>query len=510
MTTPKNTSRRRSLPNVSATLTDLKERPLSNYYLILIAVGFLTGLGVVMVFSSSMAWSAIEGNSVWAAALRQAAMVVLGIVAMWAAIRVSPARVKAWAPWLMLIAVLLLLAVLVPGIGTGREEVGSQSWIDIGPIRFQPSEFAKVAIAVWGAAFLGVPDQQIAANKRYWVFAGVAMLMTGLIIAEGDVGMAMTFLIMVAVVLFFAGVKLQLIFTMMGVVVVALVALMLGGGFRSQRFHVYFDALVGHFEDTRSSSFQSYQGFLSLADGSATGVGLGQSRAKWFYLPEAKNDFIFAIIGEELGFFGGACVVLAFFALAWFGMRVALKSHNKYMALLAASLTVGVVAQAFINIGYVVGLLPVTGIQLPMLSAGGTSAIITLGSMGLLANCARHEPEAISAMQNYGRPLIDRLLLLPEPTLDNVEGVRSTLNKQKAAPRRAPVVGKPAEREPEYDSRRGAARPATGARRSGSVAGSGGSVDPRSEKRRQDRRQNSRIRHSDGIPVSRPERRRNS
>ena len=220
---------------------------------------------------------------------------------------------------------------------------------------------------------------------------------------------------MVGLILFFAGVSWGTIGLVAAVVFFGAAIAFFSGGFRSQRFHVYFDALFGHFEDTRGVAFQSHQGFLSLADGSLFGVGLGQSRAKWFYLPEARNDFIFAVIGEELGLWGGALVILLFAALACFGLRCARRAQSQFQSLMAAALTAGVVSQAFINIGYVVGLLPVTGIQLPMLSAGGTSAIITLAGMGVLASIARHEPDAISSMQNHGRPTFDRVLGIPEP-----------------------------------------------------------------------------------------------
>lgn len=492
MTTPEKSQREGVWRKITGAFADLNSRPLANYTMILIAVSFLTVLGVVMVFSSSMTWSVVEGSSVWGMATRQAAMVIAGLIAMWAAMRARPGTVRLLAPWLMLIAIVLLIAVLIPGIGTGREEVGSQSWIAFGPVRFQPSELAKVAIAVWGASFLGVSDEKIAEDSRFLKFTVVAAVMTGLIILEGDIGMGLTFLIMVAFVLFFAGVQLYYIFAMGIVLVLGLIYLIMSGGFRSQRFTVYFDALFGRFHDTRSSSFQSYQGFLSLADGSATGVGLGQSRAKWFYLPEAKNDFIFAIVGEELGLWGGALVVLAFLCLAFYGTQTALKSHNRYMALMAASLTAGVVTQAFINIGYVIGLLPVTGIQLPMISAGGTSAIITLGSMGLLASCARHEPEAISAMQSYGRPTVDRMLMLREPDVSDIEPIRTSQPATKQSPRREPVVRR------------------RSTERSDARASRGGSVDQRSEQRRQAYRQRSRTRQTPPQPGSRPERRRNS
>ena len=408
----------------------MESRPGFDYFMIRSVVFLLVGIGAVMVMSSTMTWSVLEGATVWNQAARQFMMIVAGLVAFWIALRLRPDTVRRLTPWLLVIALALLVAVLIPGIGTGRLEVGSQSWIVLGPLRFQPSELAKVAIAVWGASYLA-DKRHTGPSMRspFIIYTVVATVMAVLIAAQGDIGMAVNFGIIVMFTLFFAGVDIRLIFAAFIAAGGLLVWLFLSGGFRSNRFHVYFDALFGRFEDTRGTAFQSYQGFLSLADGSVAGVGVGQSRAKWFYLPEAKNDFIFAVIGEELGLWGGALVIAVFAALGYFGIRAAFRAQNQFQALMAGALTAGVVSQAFINIGYVVGLLPVTGIQLPMISAGGTSTIITLGSMGLLASVARHEPEAVSAMQSYGRPLFDRLFLLPEPAV-----------------RRAPVRREPRER----------------------------------------------------------------
>lgn len=394
----------------------MNARPGLDYLMIRSVVFLLVGIGVVMVMSSSMTWSVIEGSTVWGQAVRQSAMVVIGLLAFWLALKVRPGFIRRISPWLLGISLLLLVLVLIPGIGTGREEVGSQSWIVLGPLRLQPSEVAKVTIGIWGASLLA-DKRHTGSGLRspFTIYALVALVFTVLLFAQGDAGMAVTFAIVVVFTLFFAGVSLRWILGAGVVAVAGMAALMFAGGFRSYRFHVYFDALFGRFDDTQGWAFQSYQGFLSLADGSVSGVGLGQSRAKWFYLPEAKNDFIFAVIGEELGLWGGALVILLFTALGVFGLRTALRAQDQFQSLMAATLTAGVVSQAFANIGYVVGVLPVTGIQLPLISAGGTSVIITLASMGLLASVARHEPEAVSAMQSYGRPLFDRIFLIGEP-----------------------------------------------------------------------------------------------
>lgn len=425
------------MPAISDRFRDLRTRPYTDYFVHLMVVAMLTFIGVVMVMSSSMTWSIKDGNGVWTSAIRQIVMVFVGIVAMWVAMRVRPFAVARFADAILGVSFILLVAVLIPGIGTGLAEVGSQSWISYGPVSFQPSEIARIGVAVWGAKTLGSVDLSAPGgfrrpeSKRFFI---VSLLMAMLIAAERDLGMTMTFLIVVFALLFFAGISTKFLLWMFGGLgAFMLVVVPMIGGFRAQRFTVYFDALLGHFNDTRGHAYQSYQGFLSLADGSLLGVGIGQSRAKWFYLPEAKNDFIFAVIGEELGFVGGALVIALFLMLAVVGFRIAKRSGPRFLRLLVAALTASVVVQAFTNIGYVVGLLPVTGIQLPMISAGGTSAIITLTAMGLVANCARHEPEAISAMQSHGRPQIDKMLGLAEPSLT------SSARPQAQAPQRHPV-----------------------------------------------------------------------
>lgn len=395
----------------------MESRPQLDYAVIRTVVLVLTGLGVVMVLSSSMATSFADSASVWTQALRQTVMVLVGLFTFWLALRTHPEKLRRWSSAIMIVAILLLIAVLIPGVGTGREEVGSQSWIVFGPLRLQPSEVARISIAIWGAQVLAGRDPRalFKANNGFPLFLTVSLLCVFLIALQGDLGMAMSFAIVVAFILLFAGVTWKTIGALGGAGLAVMAVAFFSGGFRSHRFHVYFDALRGHFEDTRGVAFQSHQGFLSLADGSLFGVGLGQSRAKWFYLPEARNDFIFAVIGEELGLWGGALVITLFALLGYFGLRAARRAQTQFQSLMAAALTAGVVSQAFINIGYVVGLLPVTGIQLPLLSAGGTSAIITLAGMGVLASVARHEPDAISSMQNHGRPTFDRVLLIPEP-----------------------------------------------------------------------------------------------
>lgn len=398
-----------------AMLRDWISRPLFDYHVLLAITALLTGIGLVMVLSSSMASSGTEG-SVWSVFMRQAAMVAVGLLLFWLSMRIPVEAIRKLAPVGLVVAFALLVLVLIPGIGVGLEETGAQSWIYVGNVSLQPSEVAKVALAVWGAKFLSERLRTATEVKQIFVpFGIVSVLVLGLVFFQRDLGMVASMGFVVLALLWFAGLPRFIIGGMVcaGVAVVGIATLTTG--FRSARISVYFNTLFGRFEETQGPAYQSYQGIISLADGSMTGVGLGQSRAKWFYLPEAKNDFIFAIIGEELGFIGAVIVVLLYAALGWVGLRVAQRQSDPFLRLMAGTITTATVVQAFINIGYVVGVLPVTGLQLPLISAGGTSAIVTLLSMGLLATCARHEPESVSAMQTSGRPAIDRILGIPEP-----------------------------------------------------------------------------------------------
>ena len=195
--------------------------------------------------------------------------------------------------------------------------------------------------------------------------------------------------------------------------VVAAMVLALTAGYRSDRMR----AFLNPGDDPQGMGYQARQAMYSLADGGIWGRGLGQSRAKWNYLPNAHNDFIFAIIGEELGFLGCALVLGLFALFVYTGLRIASRSVDPFLRLLVGAATTWITGQALINIGYVVGLLPVTGLQLPLVSAGGSSLAITLLMFGIIASAARHEPEAVSALHAGLDGRFSRLLRLPKPEI---------------------------------------------------------------------------------------------
>ena len=402
------------LGRIAAPLVAVNRAPLTSYHVVMVVTALLTVIGLGMVLSSSNVLAFSGGGTPFDIFLRQAMFVAIGVIGFVVALRLRFELLRKLATPILVVSVGLLIAVLIPGVG--MEVNGSRGWIDLGFFSIQPAEVAKFAFIIWASS---VVAKRI--RTGYWLdllFPAVVgwLVVAGLVVAAPDLGMATAVTIAFLCVLWFSGYPTRHFLWVIAFGIVVFGVLAAAFAYRFERIRTYIDTVQGDFSNPQGAAYQSYQGMLSLADGGLFGVGLGQSSAKWFYLPEATNDFIFAIIGEELGWFGAAIVVSLYLTLGWAGMRIALRSVDPFRRLLAGTITATIVLQAFINIGYVVGLLPVTGLQLPLISNGGTSAVVTLTSLGLLANCARHEPEAISAiLSSPQRRTRRRRFSLPDP-----------------------------------------------------------------------------------------------
>ncbi|MDX2357371.1 putative lipid II flippase FtsW [Dietzia sp. PP-33] len=445
------------LGRIAGPLAAINRAPLTSYHVVMVVTALLTVIGLGMVLSSSNVLAFSGGGTPFDIFLRQAVFVAIGWVGFVVALRMRFEVLRAAALPMLLVSIGLLIAVLIPGVG--MEINGSRSWIDLGFFGIQPAEIAKLAFIVWASS---VVAKRI--RTGYWLdllFPAIVGygVVAALVVVAPDLGMATAVTIAFLCVLWFSGYPTRHFVWVIAFGTVVFGVLAVTFAYRFERIRTFFNTFVGDFSNPQGSAYQSYQGMLSLADGGLFGVGLGQSSAKWFYLPEATNDFIFAIIGEELGWFGAAVVVSLYLTLGWAGMRIALRSADPFRRLLAGTISTTIVLQAFINIGYVVGLLPVTGLQLPLISNGGTSAIVTLTSLGLLANCARHEPEAISAILSSPERRRRRWTTLPDPrpyTPERPVPASGTPGRSSAGARRYgdPVTRQPAQRPP-------AARPST-------------------------------------------------
>ncbi|MBO4240358.1 FtsW/RodA/SpoVE family cell cycle protein [Pseudonocardia alni] len=352
-------------------------------HLLLGATGTLLAVGVVMVLSASAGGRTVADGMVLTVFVRHLIFLLLGVGAFALGMWVSPVRLRRWTPWLLFGCLAALVLVLVPGIGEIRG--GARRWISVAGFTVQPGEAAKVVLLLWGAHVLALRGRAVR-HGRYAVLplVPVALLAGALLMLQPALSTTVALGVIVLSLLFFAGAPLVLLAGLSGGALLGVAVLGLTADYRRDRISTFLGA-----GDELGAGYQSRQALLSLADGGLFGTGLGQGRAKWDYLPNAANDFIFAVIGEELGLVGGLAVLALYLLLAWVGLRVAARTRDTFLRLVTAATATWVVVQAVMNVGYVVGLLPVTGQQLPLVSAGGTALVSTLFLLGLVANAAR-------------------------------------------------------------------------------------------------------------------------
>jgi cell division protein FtsW len=357
----------------------VKKGQLESSLLVLTTLG-LVAFGLVMVYSATSAPAALGGGDPVHYLKRQSAYALLGLTLMVVVSRRSFRGLRSLTPILVPGALVLLLAVLVVGDPVN----GARRWLAFGPVVFQPSELAKLALCVWAAAYLARrrPPQTLGELAR--PFGLLAAVFFALLLAEPDLGTSVTIAVMLAGLLVVAGTPVRVLGAGFGIAAgVGLVAIALEP-YRRERLFSFLDP----WSDAEGAGFQTVQAMIGMGSGGIFGVGLGESVLKLFYLPEAHTDMIFAIVGEELGLVGTVAVVGAFAAFGYAGFRVALACGDPFGKLLAAGLTTLICGQALINLAAVLGLAPLTGIPLPFVSAGGSSLVIALTSVGILLNIA--------------------------------------------------------------------------------------------------------------------------
>jgi cell division protein FtsW len=414
-------------------------KPMTSFHLIVALAALLVTLGLIMVLSASGVHSYDEDGSPWTIFAKQVLWTVVGLFACYVALRTPIRLMRRLAFPAFALTIVLLVLVLIPGIGQLAN--GTRGWFVVAGFSMQPSELAKIAFAIWGAHILAARRAERASLREMLIpLVPAAVIALALIVAQPDLGQTVSLIIILLALLWYAGMPLKVFVSMVVGAVSAAVVLALTEGYRSDRVRSWLDPSA----DAQGAGYQAKQARFALANGGVFGEGLGQGTAKWNYLPNAHNDFIFAIVGEELGLVGAVGLLALFGLFAYTGMRIARRSDDPFLRLLTAAVTMWVIGQSFINVGYVIGLLPVTGIQLPLISAGGTSTATTLFMVGVLANASRHEPDAVAALR-AGRP--DRMhrllrLPLPEPYVPSrVEALRDRLRTKgaKAAKRTPPA-----------------------------------------------------------------------
>ena len=369
------------------------ERPLASYQLILGTSGLLLGLGLIMVLSASSVWSqqVLESNDMFGVFKKQFVFAVLGLAGGFAAARLPLALLRRLITPVLLIIVGMIVATYSP---LGMEINGNRNWLQIGPgLQVQPSEFAKLAVVLW-IANLYARRPPTTPKQMILPMVPVTATVAGMVVFQDDLGTALVLFAVIVGMLWVTGLPARYMGVVLAFLCVVCIYFVATAPHRVARLLTFLDPA----SDPDETGYQAIHAFMGFARGGFWGVGLGGSRQKWGSLPEAHTDFILAIIGEELGLFGSLVVLLLFALFAVAGIRVAMRTKDAFVRYAAAGIVIWILAQAMINIGMVLGLLPVIGIPLPLISAGGSSLFATLVACGILLNCATTEPGARAAL----------------------------------------------------------------------------------------------------------------
>ncbi len=382
-------ARQRTTPEISGS-------PVLSYHLLIASTGILLTLGLAVVLSSTSSTSVQAGGTPYASFLVQVAALIVGLAALIVGSRLSPTAWKRLAPLVLYSAIGLLIVVAIYGVSIG----GNQNWIRIPlgstSVTFQPSELAKLGLALYLGVVLARFRHELTTWKRIIVPAGaMALVVIGLVMLGSDMGTALVLVMITAAAYWVAGLPLRFfVMTGVGGAIAAAIAI-LSRPSRMARIETWLNPDLA---DPASDGYQRIHALWALASGGLWGLGPGESREKWGYLPVADSDFVFAIVGEEFGLVGAVLVLFAFGMMLIAVHRIVHRHQDPWVQISAAALGAWIIGQAVFNIAVVVGLLPITGVPLPLMSAGGSSLIASLAAVGVLMAFARHEPGAQEAL----------------------------------------------------------------------------------------------------------------
>ena len=351
-------------------------------YGIFYSVILLLAVGVVMVYSASSYYAMFRDNDSMYYLKRQLMWAPIGIGAMCFMMSYDNHKIKKYTIALMIATIPLLLAVYL-----FSPVNGAQRWIKLGPLSFQPSELTKYTVVLFLAMSLEAKGERIKDfTKGILPYLGIAALYAALVLAQKSLSIASVIMIVTFIMLFAAGGRIKHLFGYVApTLVAAAVAFTILEPYRMRRLLNF----TNPWQDPTGDGYQLIQSFYALGAGGLTGLGLGQSRQKTLYMPEPHNDFIFSIIGEELGLIGCVVIIALFVFFVWRGIMVAMKAKDVYGSLLAVGITSVIAVQSLINIAVVTGSMPVTGVPLPFISYGGSSLVINMTAMGILLNISR-------------------------------------------------------------------------------------------------------------------------
>ena len=383
--------------------------PALDFYGLIVVGTLLISVGLVMVLSSSAVLNISRGNSGFAGLFRQGTFAAMGLVLLIIAAALPPGFYRRAAWPLLGIGLALQCLVFVPGLGWAVD--GNQNWIRIAGQTLQPSEFLKLALAVWLGALLSIkrPLLHKPGHLLFPLIPGV-LLALGLVVLGHDLGTMMIMAMLVAGAMWVSGIPRRWFALAGGLGMIGIIILTVTSANRMARITNWIHGIC-----EGDSCYQSDQGLMGLAEGGWWGVGLGESRQKWGRLPAAEDDYIFAIIGEELGLIGTLGVVLLFAALALIMFRMITRLDDHFMQIAVAGMSAWLLGQAFVNMSVVTGLLPVIGVPLPFISSGGSALLASMSALGVLLSFARREPGAAEAIGARVSAVRSSLHILPAP-----------------------------------------------------------------------------------------------
>jgi cell division protein FtsW len=382
-------------------------KPLLSYYLVMGITALLLALGLVMVLSTSSASALASGDPPYRDFQRQLLGVALGLPVMWFTARSSPRVFRALAYPLLVISIIGLVLTLIPGVAVVSG--GASRWIQLGPFQLQPSELAKFAFVLWGADLLARKEKLGQLTEwRHLLLpllpgAGVICL---LVMMGDDLGTTFVLLIIFLTLLLVIGTPGRLFACILGLMGVVMLMLIVVAPYRLERLTSFMNPAT----NPLGVNMQPIQGKWALGSGGWFGVGLGASRQKWGWVPNDTTDYIFAIIGEELGLVGTLCVSALYGGLAYAGLRIARRVDDTFMRLAAAGATAWIVVEAIVNIGAVIDVFPITGVPLPLVSYGVSSLLVTMAALGMLMSFAKREPGAREVLAARGENGVRRAL----------------------------------------------------------------------------------------------------
>ena len=389
---------RRSVGSWYAAARHALDRPLTAYYLLLGASALLLTIGLIMVLSASSVYSyeQHDGDS-YAIVKRQLLWVAIGVPCAWIASRLPFGLVRQ-VSWVGILLAVVLLGLTQTPLGTTVN--GNTNWLAIGPVQIQPSEIAKLAIVLWAAHVYAQKDRRLGRLHQIVVpVVPVILAITLLVIIGHDLGTALVLFAILLAMLWVVGAPVRIFTFAMSVIGVAAIWLASTSQERRERLTNFVDP----FKDYHDAGWQPAHGLYALSSGGWFGQGIGASQQKWGDLPEAHTDFIFAVLGEELGLVGTLLVVVLFLTIAYAATRVAMTTKDPFVRYLTFGIVVWLLGQMIINVGMVLALLPVIGIPLPLISYGGSALLPSLVALGLLVGAARREPEAAEALRQRRR-----------------------------------------------------------------------------------------------------------